>query len=216
MNKRLIASVALLFIFPGVLLGCSQAANPSTRVSETAPPPTSGGLPLTVLAPADGATINSDSVLVRGKTEGGASVSVNSEVVAADSSGAFTADVTLGEGLNAIEVIATAKDKRQADATLMVNATGSSSPAGNAAALTVNITEPADSASIPADRVTVKGSTQPGATVIVNGIADVADDSGNFAITVPLESGLNAIDIVAVAEGGNQTEVLLMVNDTGG
>jgi hypothetical protein len=79
----------------------------------------------------------------------------------------------------------------------------------------LNITEPADSASIAADKVTVKGRTAPGATVVANGIADVADDSGNFAIVVPLEAGLNAIDVVAVTEGGDQTEVLLMVNDTG-
>ena len=64
--------------------------------------------------------------------------------------------------------------------------------------------------------MTVKGHTAPGATVTANGVADVADDAGSFAIVVPLESGLNAIDIVAVAENGEQTEVLLMVNDTAG
>jgi hypothetical protein len=78
--------------------------------------------------------------------------------------------------------------------------------------LPLKVTEPADGATINGATVTVKGQTVPGATVTVNEQADVADENGNFSITISLGQGVNAIDVIAIDDSGNEGEILLMVN----
>jgi hypothetical protein len=52
----------------------------------------------------------------------------------------------------------------------------------------------------------------PGATVTVNDAVSTADDNGNFSVTISLEQGPNAIDIIATDDNGQQGEVLILVN----
>ena len=179
-------------------------------------------LPLTVTEPADASTINGDSVIVQGNTAPGAVVNVDGSVVTADSTGAFSTNVSLEAGLNAIDVIATDDNNNQGEVLLLVNAVPSSTTtiSGNSESsqgtLPLTVTQPLDSATVSTSTVTVQGQTAPGATVTVNGNSDLADANGNFSINVSLSEGLNAIDVVAMDDNGNQGEVLLMVNDTNG
>jgi hypothetical protein len=78
--------------------------------------------------------------------------------------------------------------------------------------LPLKVTEPADGTTINGGTVTVKGQTAPGATVTVNDQADVADENGNFSIAISLSQGVNAIDVIATNDSGNEGEILLMVN----
>ena len=179
-------------------------------------------LPLTVTEPVDASTINGDSVMVQGTTAPGAVVNVDGTIVTADSTGAFSTNVSLNTGLNAIDVIATDDNNNQGEVLLLVNAVPSSTTTapGNAASspgtLPLTVTQPLDSATVNTSTVTVQGQTAPGATVTVNGNSDLADENGDFSINVSLSKGLNAIDVVAMDDNGNQGEVLLMVNDTNG
>ena len=180
------------------------------------------GLPLSVTEPADSATINGDTVTVQGTTTPGATVSVNDNVVTADSTGAFSINVSLDAGPNAIDVIATDNNNNQGEVLLMVNAmpptstTTSATSGASQGTLPLTVTSPIDSATVSTSTVTVQGQTTPGATVTVNGISDVADANGNFSIDVNLDNGPNAIDVIAMDDNGNQGEVLLMVNNTSG
>ena len=180
------------------------------------------GLPLSVTEPADSATINGDTVTVQGTTTPGATVSVNDNVVTADSTGAFSTNVSLDAGPNAIDVIATDDNNNQGEVLLMVNAMPTTSTAtsttlgASQGTLPLTVTSPIDSATLSTNTVTVQGQTTPGATVTVNGNSDVADANGNFSIDVSLDNGPNAIDVIAMDDNGNQGEVLLMVNDTSG
>ena len=90
------------------------------------------GLPLSVTEPADSATINGDTVTVQGTTTPGATVSVNNNVVTADSTGAFSTNVSLDAGPNAIDVIATDDNNNQGEVLLMVNAIPTSSVTASA------------------------------------------------------------------------------------
>jgi len=179
-------------------------------------------LPLTIIEPADASTINGDSVVVQGNTEPGAVINVDGSVVTADSTGAFSTNVSLDAGLNAIDVIATDDNNNQGEVLLLVNAVPSSTTTASGVAassqgtLPLTVTQPLDSATVNTSTVTVQGQTAPGATVTVNGNSDLADENGNFSINVSLSEGLNAIDVVAMDDNGNQGEVLLMVNDTNG
>jgi hypothetical protein len=180
------------------------------------------GLPLNVTEPADSAIINGDTVTVQGTTTPGAIVSVNDNVITADSTGAFSTNVSLDAGPNAIDVIATDDNNNQGEVLLMVNAMPTTSTAtsttlgASQGTLPLTVTSPIDSATLSTSTVTVQGRTTPGATVTVNGNSDVADANGNFSIDVSLDNGPNAIDVIATDDSGNQGEVLLMVNDTSG
>ena len=180
------------------------------------------GLPLNVTEPADSAIINGDTVTVQGTTTPGATVSVNDNVITADSTGAFSTNVSLDAGPNAIDVIATDDNNNQGEVLLMVNAMPTTSTAtsttlgASQGTLPLTVTSPIDSATLSTNTVTVQGQTTPGATVTVNGNSDVADANGNFSIDVSLDNGPNAINVIAIDDNGNQGEVLLMVNDTSG
>jgi bacillopeptidase F len=76
----------------------------------------------------------------------------------------------------------------------------------------LSVTEPADSATINGDTVTVQGTTAAGATVSVNDNVVTADSTGAFNTTISLDAGPNAIDVIATDNNNNQGEVLLMVN----
>jgi hypothetical protein len=173
---------------------------------------------LSITEPTDSATINGDTVNVQGTTTPGATVSVNDNVVTADSTGAFSTNVNLDAGPNAIDVIATDDNNNQGEVLLMVNAmpTTSTTLGASQGTLPLTVTSPIDSATLSTSTVTVQGRTTPGATVTVNGNSDVADANGNFSIDVSLDNGPNAIDVIAMDDNGNQGEVLLIVNDTSG
>ncbi|MEK7216701.1 MAG: hypothetical protein AAB289_14025, partial [Chloroflexota bacterium] len=69
--------------------------------------PAAGALTLNVTAPADESTVATATVTVTGKTMPGAYVSVEDELIIADSAGNFSVNLTLAEGPNPIEVFVT-------------------------------------------------------------------------------------------------------------
>jgi len=70
------------------------------------PSSNSGSTPLEILSPLEGATVNTARLEVRGVALPGAVVSVNDEILIADSNGQFSTFVSLEVGLNLIEIIA--------------------------------------------------------------------------------------------------------------
>ena len=71
-----------------------------------AKPSPSVGLFLTISEPNDGSIVNSESLMVKGKTSAGAVASVNGEVAVVDDKGNFSGTVLLEKGANLIEIIA--------------------------------------------------------------------------------------------------------------
>ena len=242
MKKKIIIAITILGLLAALLVSCTKSTStPSTPTGESSTPVNTStltttastpvtsplgttsdtlksGLPLSITEPTDSATINGDTVNVQGTTTPGATVSVNDNVVTADSTGAFSTNVNLDAGPNAIDVIATDDNNNQGEVLLMVNAmpTTSTTLGASQGTLPLTVTSPIDSATLSTSTVTVQGRTTPGATVTVNGNSDVADANGNFSIDVSLDNGPNAIDVIATDDSGNQGEVLLMVNDTSG
>ena len=242
MKKKIIIAITILGLLAALLVSCTKSTStPSTPTGESSTPvntstltttastpvtsplgTTSGtlqsGLPLSITEPADSATINGDAVTVQGTTAPGATVSVNDNVITADSTGAFSTNVNLDAGPNAIDVIATDDNNNQGEVLLMVNAmpTTSTTLGASQGTLPLTITSPIDSATLSTSTVIVQGQTTPGATVTANSNSDVADANGNFSIDVSLENGPNAIDVIATDDSGNQGEVLLVVNNMSG
>ena len=180
-------------------------------------------LPLTIMSPTDASDVNGSSVTVSGQTAPGATVNVGDLVTTADSSGNFSLDVNLNDGPNALNVIATNDSGNQAEVNLIVNSMPSTTPTATSGiqittstdALPLTVTQPTDGATLNTNDVTIIGQTSPGATVTVNSVTDVADAAGNFSISLSLDNGPNALDVIAIDNNGNQGELLLMVNVAG-
>lgn len=78
----------------------------------------------------------------------------------------------------------------------------------------LDLSSPADGDSFHKEdkSVSVKGQTDAGATVTVNGFFAVIDESNNFSYTLPLHDGDNDIQIIAVDQAGNKTEKKIKVS----
>ena len=71
--------------------------------------------------------------------------------------------------------------------------------------LLLALTNPVDGAILDVPTVVVAGSTESGATVVVNGIQTVVSPNGSFSLPLALSEGLNAITAVARDEFGTVT-----------
>ena len=104
----------MLVLALALIAGCAAPAPPPTPApipeeTPTPPPmvtPTPAGFFLKVTEPKDESIVTTSVIPVSGTTSPDAVVSVNGEVVEIDEQGNFTTVVTLEEGPNTIEVIA--------------------------------------------------------------------------------------------------------------
>lgn len=84
-------------------------------------------------------------------------------------------------------------------------------PAAGTATLTLQVTRPANGATVSTPYVDVQGTTSPRAVVSVNGeLADVTKD-GRFSVRVELDEGPNLIQVIASDAAGAVQETELVV-----
>lgn len=86
-----------------------------------------------------------------------------------------------------------------------------SSPTTAGASFSLVVSQPQDNSITDSDRIEVKGRTNPGATVSIKEEMAIADEEGNFVITVALDEGLNIIEVFSSDEAKNEAEVTLIV-----
>lgn len=163
---------------------------------------------LNITSPQDGLLTNAASVVVTGTASddnGGSAVTVNGQPATLNGN-AFTATVTLSEGSNLINVVATDGVGRQATAS--VTATLDTTPP----AVTL-IAPPADHrASEPSVNVVGEVSDANGVASVTIGGQPAAFAGGRFEQTVPLQLGDNNIVIRARDNAGNERSVPVLVN----
>lgn len=166
-----------------------------------------GGL-LDVRGPPDGATVQTDGVVVHGfAAAAGAQVEVNGQAVELDDEGRFRQAVALSPGVNGIEVTAAAPDGQRANITLTVI-----SLALPPQPFFLLITQPENQSVAAQPSIPLAGRTTPGTVVSVNGIALSVDAAGVFSTTVTLEAGPNIIDVAAIgAEGETLQETIAVI-----
>jgi hypothetical protein len=111
MRRTLLLSI-IITILSLVITGCAPSL--SSVTSEARVETGKTGVHLTVTQPTDGSIISTDRVEVRGSTSPGAVVSVNGEVMVADTEGNFAITISLEEGPNIIEVIASDEEGNEA------------------------------------------------------------------------------------------------------
>jgi len=108
----IILGMAVLVLGGVLAVGCSS--NDAENGDSTTP------LPLEVTQPEDESIVNTSEIVVKGETTPDAVVTVNEVVADVDAEGKFSATITLEEGPNTIEVIASDFEGREASEVLSV------------------------------------------------------------------------------------------------
>jgi len=99
----------------------------------------------------------------------------------------------------------------------LVMGCGSSSPTPAAGELPtatqslVRILTPEEGAVVNVPSVEVRGEASPGTVITFDDEILVVDESGEFAVTLPVEEGPNAIQVVASDAEGNEVSLELVV-----
>ncbi len=84
----------------------SQNNSPTATSAPTiVPTSVQNNLPLSISTPADGVTVTSSTITVKGKTGAKAEVAVNDAETTADANGNFSVQVTLDEGENFLYIV---------------------------------------------------------------------------------------------------------------
>lgn len=169
-----------------------QAKQLTFKVDATAPI-------ITILSPQEGSVTSSGALPITGRTEAGASVSINGTSVAVQPSGEFGGSVPLSEGANAVQIIAT--DVAGNVGQTRLNVTLDTKPP------VLTVTSPKIYATVMTQQVAVTGKTEAGATVTVAGaqVSVAADGSFSIMYMFPKE-GLNVIEVTSADAAGNRTK----------
>jgi hypothetical protein len=151
---------------------------------------------VTIVSPQEGAVTSTAAFSISGRTEAGALVSINGTSVTVQPTGEFGGSVTLSEGANAIQVVAT--DVAGNVGQTRVNVTLDTKPP------VLTMTSPKIYSTVMTQQVAVSGKTEAGATVTVAGAkVNVAAD-GSFSIMYMFpKEGLNVVDVTSTDAAGN-------------
>ena len=155
------------------------------------------GPELQLLAPQDGAGVETDAVRVMGITGVDAAVGVNGIPVDVRPDGSFFYDLQLDEGINLVEVEVADLSGQTAGEQVAVFFIAPT------AGLPFALNYPPDGLEVSTDTVLVAGGTRPDAVVGVNSDPVEINALGIFSTTVTLEEGPNFIEVVATDLQGN-------------
>ena len=161
------------------------------------PPDRPAPLALELLAPLDGAGVETGALRVLGQTRIDAVVAINGVPAEVSADGRITQDISLEEGINLIEVTAT---------NLMGDTVAEQAMVffiAPAAGLPFSLFYPTDGLNTVEPAIPLFGGTRADAVVGVNGIPVEVNAQGIFSTTVTLEEGANFIEVVATDLQGN-------------
>ena len=189
---------------PPTLPATSQPT--STAIVPTNTP--AAPLVLDLLTPVDESGVEVGFVRVMGSTTG-TSVTVNGLSASLSASlsdtGEFQQDITLRDGVNLIDVVASDDSGRTTSQQIVVFFIAPT------AGLPFTLLYPLDGLEVSEPAITVVGVTRPDAVVGVNEVPAEVDGSGIFTALVVLEEGANLLEVVAADIEGNvrfQTSVV--------
>ena len=137
---------------------------------------------------------NDPALTLSGWTDAGASVTVDGDPAMVNPDGTWTYDAVLAEGLNSLLV--EAMDAVGNTASKLVDVTLDTTPPS------LVFLGPDDGSNTSEPSVTVYGTTDPGATVWVNGVV-ASDGTADWSAVIPLLEGWNSVTVTAADELGN-------------
>ena len=160
---------------------------------------------MNVLFPADGETVNTDTIRVLIESSIDSQIDINGVLAEANLDGTFFSDLTLEDGLNFIEVTGINLDGSIDSEQLVIF----SDLISELAALSV--VSPQDGAITVETSIVVTGITSVDSVVHVNGVETSPISTGIFEVTIELASGSNLIEVTAINLAGESVTRELVV-----
>jgi len=158
-----------------------------------------------LFSPTDMMVTNKVQVRVSGVTEPDAIFSINNVPINLTKTGAFEYYVPLTrEGNNDVRIVA--KDKFNNTRTILIHVIRDTVPPP------LSVDQPVNDAITNQPTITVRGETEPGATIRINENMVAVDPNGRFEVKVMLTEGENNISIVATDAAGNEVHSFRIVN----
>ncbi|HEX7050103.1 MAG TPA: hypothetical protein VF188_07890 [Longimicrobiales bacterium] len=158
-------------------------------------------------APAEGLITREAVVRIAGSVADrtAVGVSVNGSPLAVDAAGAFTGELTLSEGANALTLVAT--DEAGNSTVLVRNVVRDTTPP------VLIVSAPEDSAVVEGESVAVSGTVtdQTAVTLTLNGEALAVAADGTFSGEAALAEGANMLTFTATDAAGNTSTVVRTV-----
>ena len=141
--------------------------------------------------------VKEEAIIIEGVTEPDATVWLNNEPqpVPIDSSGGFSLDYRLQEGVNQIELSVTDEAGNKASTTRQV--TLILRPPD------IYVDNPPNDLWINQKMLSVQGRVPPSTSLVVNGKEATVDEEGNFSVDVLLQEGENILQFEAADQVGN-------------
>lgn len=220
-EKTLLLSILgiILILFLLVKFGIPLLVNFSLLItgskndSETIPKNNSSFIMSPVLYPLFTAT-NSAKISISGEALPKQTVSLylndhmESKVKVKDDKTFLFEEIILSEGENIIKVKAADTNDKESDFSKPIIIVYKNTPPN------LSIDSPSDDQGFSKEENTINvlGKTVPGAKVTVNNLWAIVDANGNYSKNIRLDNGENAINVVAVDEAGNKTEMKIKVN----
>jgi len=148
--------------------------------------------------------VQADALVVYGSTTPGAIVTINGEQTSVAETGRFQMVVSLVEGVNVIEVLATDDRGGRETITRTVNLLPPQP-------FILIVNKPENLSVVSDSIVQIIGVTSPDAVVSVNGVTIDVDLGGIFETTLTLGPDLNFIDVLATDSQGKVLSTTLSV-----
>ncbi|SSY80833.1 Ig-like domain-containing protein [Alysiella crassa] len=189
------------------VIATDAAGNSSAATTLTAPTTPTTPAPVVDTTPptVPTATLSANGIVVSGKTEANAKVTV----VAGSLQATGMADASGNYSVNLPEVL---KNGEQ----ISVSATDSAGNSSSSTTLTAaDQTPPQINAALDVSGSLITGTTEAGATVSANGVSTTADSTGAYSLTLPTaQTNGESITITSVDTSGNSSSHVLMANDS--
>jgi cytoskeletal protein RodZ len=181
-QKRISFTPRTIIILVSLVIGLLAVGYVGNQIRSVLAPPV-----LELTEPESDVTIQGSSLVIAGRAEIGADVTINDQIVLTDKNGQFNESLILSAGLNTVEVVARNKFDRESRITRRVNAELQQSiVVAPSAPVTVTIEVGPESAWIymEADGVVVqRGTMLPGSTKTITAGSDVLLTSANAGST---------------------------------
>jgi hypothetical protein len=202
-----VAAVVAVLAIVGAVLAMGgggdddEASGPTTTApaSTTTSTPPVGDVTLEVLAPAAGTEATTRDVELSGRTDAGATVTVNGTAATVDATGAWKLAVTLAEAENTFSIVATTStgSTRTVEWVVKRDAT----PPG------LEITSPADGTVSNNPVVTLRGTVEAGAAVQIDGVGPAPDPAvtNGWLTDVTINGTQQTFTVTATDAAGNVT-----------
>ena len=158
---------------------------------------------ITINSPADGLLTTNSTLTVTGSLNESGNLTINTVPVTLDAGNNFSQNISLNEGVNTINFVATDDVGNPSTASITVTL--------DSIAPVITVTSPTDGSTLNQSVATITGSLSEPAGLTLDGTPVTVAGDNSFSQGVTLVNGVNTFNLVATDAAGNQSNQTLTV-----